>query len=381
MKKGWRRSIFASMGAVLACLLGVVTAGSQTPPAQNPQASPQMVEEVFKNVALLRGIPVDTFFETMGMFASSMGDDCTFCHAKEAAFKKELFAQPTPLIMRARQMIAMVNGLNKTYFAGQPRVSCYTCHRGSSAPVVSPNLAIQYGAPIDDPNVMDFPPDTRMSADQVFDRYIAALGGAESVAKLSSFVAKGTYAGFDTATAEVPAEIFASAPNRRTMIVHMFNGDSFRVFDGSNGWLAGPDSPTPLLTLSAGNLERARTEAILAFPAGIKQAFSQWRVGRTSIEDQDVQVLQGTSAGQLPANLYFDKAGLLVRLVRWTATPLGPVPTQIDYSDYRPVAGVRMPFHWTVSQTYMQMTVQLSEVQPNAPIDASRFVRPAPARR
>jgi hypothetical protein len=57
------------------------------------------------------------------------------------------------------------------------------------------------------------------------------------------------------------------------------------------------------------------------------------------------------------------------------------VPTQIDYSDYRPVAGVQMPFHWTVSQTYMQMTVQLSEVQPNVPIDAAKFATPAPARR
>jgi hypothetical protein len=37
-----------------------------------------------------------------------------------------------------------------------------------------------------------------------------------------------------------------------------------------------------------------------------------------------------------------------------------------------------MPFHWTVSQTYMQMTVQLSEVQPNVPIDAAKFGRPAP---
>jgi hypothetical protein len=379
MKFEWRR-LFASMGAALACLIAVVSARGQTPP-QSSQAGPQMAEEVFKGVALLKGIPVDTFFETMGMFASSMGDDCTFCHAKEAAFRRELFAEPTPLIMRARQMIAMVNALNKTYFGGQPRVSCYTCHRGSSAPVVAPNLAIQYGSPIDDPNVMDFPPDTRVSVDQIFDRYLAAVGGTDRLAKLSSFVAKGTYAGFDTATSEVPAEIFASAPNRRTMIVHMFNGDSFRVYDGLNGWLAGPDTPTPLVTLSAGNLDRARTEAILAFPSGIKQAFGQWRVGRTSIDDQDVQIAQGTNSGQLPVNLYFDKGGLLVRMVRWTATPLGPVPTQIDYSDYREVAGVRMPFHWTVSQTYMQMTVQLSEVQPNVAIDAARFARPVPARR
>ena len=37
-----------------------------------------------------------------------------------------------------------------------------------------------------------------------------------------------------------------------------------------------------------------------------------------------------------------------------------------------------MPFEWTVSQTYMQMTIKLKELQPNVPIDAARFSRPAP---
>jgi hypothetical protein len=82
----------------------------------------------------------------------------------------------------------------------------------------------------------------------------------------------------------------------------------------------------------------------------------------------------------LPVNLYFDnKTGLLVRWVRWNETPVGPVPTQIDYDDYREVAGVKMPFTWTVSQTYMQMTITLDALQPNVPIDAARFARPAPA--
>jgi hypothetical protein len=58
----------------------------------------------------------------------------------------------------------------------------------------------------------------------------------------------------------------------------------------------------------------------------------------------------------LPVNFYFDEeSGLLVRWVRWNQTPLAPVPTAADYDDYRDVAGVKMPFKWTVSQTYMQM--------------------------
>ena len=59
-----------------------------------------------------------------------------------------------------------------------------------------------------------------------------------------------------------------------------------------------------------------------------------------------------------------------------TQTPVGFVPTQIDYSDYREVAGVQIPFRKVVSQTYMQMTIELTDVQPNVAIDAARFAQP-----
>ena len=50
------------------------------------------------------------------------------------------------------------------------------------------------------------------------------------------------------------------------------------------------------------------------------------------------------------ATLCFDaETGLLVRLVRFSNSPVGRVVTRIDYSDYREVAGVKMPFKWTVS--------------------------------
>jgi hypothetical protein len=375
MTFAWRRPIFWATGAAMVCLLGVVSVRAQA----GPQTGPLVTENLFRNIQVLKGIPIDTFFDAMGMFAASMGDDCTYCHSKDAVLRHEAFGDPTPRIQRARQMIVMMNTINKTYFGGAPRVTCFTCHRGSYTPVNAPSIALQYGPPDDDPNVMNFPPDPRMSADQIFDRYIAALGGAGQLAKVSSFVARGTYEGFDTPS-EVPVEIFARAPNQRTWIVHMFDGDSYRVYDGRNGWFAGPDSPAPLVTLASGNLDRARLEAILAFPGGIRQAYTEWRVGRTAIDDRAVQIVQGTSAGLLPVNLYFDnRSGLLVRMVRWNETPVGPVPTQIDYDDYRDVAGIKMPFTWTASQTYMQMTVKLTDVQANAAVEAARFARPATA--
>jgi len=337
-----------------------------------------MSEEVFKNITMLKGIPVDNFFEAMGMFASAMGNDCTFCHAKAAYFDRAKFAEVTPKMIRARGMIAMMNTINKGYFGGETRVTCFTCHGGSDRPRTEPDLAVQYAEPVFDPNAREMVADPRVTANQVFDKYIQVLGGADRLAKLTSYVAKGSYAGFDTDFDKIPVEIYAAAPNQMTMVTHLATGINTRAYNGRNGWVAGPDTPLPLVTLTAGNLDRARLEAIVAFPAAIRQAFSEWRVGVALIGDQGLQVVQGLQGGQPAVNLYFDDSGLLMRMVTWTQTPVGFVPTQIDYADYRDVAGVKVPFRRTVSQTYMRMSIELTDVQPNVAIDRSKFERPAP---
>jgi hypothetical protein len=93
-----------------------------------------------------------------------------------------------------------------------------------------------------------------------------------------------------------------------------------------------------------------------------------------------VQIVQGTGAGGTRVKLFFDvESGLLVRTLRYTNTAVGLVPTQIDYSDYREVSRVRMPFHWVITWTDGQSTINLSDVQANVPIDPARFAQPAPA--
>ena len=103
-------------------------------------------------------------------------------------------------------------------------------------------------------------------------------------------------------------------------------------------------------------------------PGGIKQALTKWRVGfPATINDRDVQVVQGTSTGGALATLYFDaESGLLVRQVRYADSPVGRIPTLVDYADYREVAGVKMPYRWTVSWLDGRDNFELSEVQPNA---------------
>jgi len=363
---------------VFGFLFAAVTISGQAPPATSE--APQMSELVFKNVALLRGIPVDTFFDAMGMFANAMGNDCTYCHAPTAPLDRAQFATPTARINKAREMIVVVNAINKAYFKGQSRVTCFTCHAGNQSPRSDPNLALQYSTPVEDPNVRDFPTDTTIKPDQVFDRYLQALGGEQRLSTITSLVGSGTYSGFDTAFDAVPVQFFAKAPNQMAVVAQLTRGSSVRAFDGRNGWVSGPDSPVPVMTLTAGNLDRTRLEALASFPTGMRQAFSQWRAGRAVIGDAEVTVLQASEADQPVVNLYFDESGLLVRLVRWTSTPVGFVPTQVEYSDYRDVSGVRIPFLRKVSQTYMQTTIELRELRANVPIDSARFAKPTPGR-
>jgi photosynthetic reaction center cytochrome c subunit len=377
MKLGSRRTtILRVLGTTVLCLLGGLLAKGQA----RPEPPPRMAEQVFKNIQVLKGIPVNQFMATMGFFSASVGMNCTDCHGLESAGNWEKYADDTPVKRTARAMIGMMNAINKSYFGGRRVVTCYSCHRGGERPDVTPSIADLYGPPPPkEPDQMVGGPAKGPSADQILDKYIQALGGAQRLASLASFAAKGTYQGY--ADEKHALEIFAKAPGQLTTIVHTPGGDTTTTYDGRAAWIAAPpaDKPVPMLDLTGGDLDSARLDAALAFPTRIKQALTQWRAGYPAvIDDRAVQLVQGTSDGRYPVNLYFDsQSGLLVRQVRYSESPVGLSPTQIDYADYREVSGVKMPFKWTVSWLDGRSTIELSEVQPNASIDAAKFARPA----
>jgi hypothetical protein len=320
---------------------------------------------------------------TMGFFSASLGLNCTDCHVEESGGDWARYADNTALKQTARRMMLMVNGINQTNFGGRQVVTCDTCHRGTNRPNVMPSLTSLYGSPPPaEPGEPFRQAAGQPSADQVLDKYLQALGGPEHLAALTSFVAKGAVMGYGDPE-QRPVEIFANAQGQRTTIVHGGLGDTITTLDGRSSWIAGPSSerPVPLLALTGQELDGVKLEAALFFPARIKQALTGWRVGfPTTIDDRDVKVVQGTTAGGGTATLCFDdKTGLLVRLVRFAESPVGRIVTQVDFSDYREVSGVKMPFQWTVTWLDGRSQYELSAVQPNVPIDAARFATPGPS--
>jgi hypothetical protein len=96
-----------------------------------------------------------------------------------------------------------------------------------------------------------------------------------------------------------------------------------------------------------------------------------------TIDGKDCDIVQGDSQRRTFATLFFQKStGLLVRTMRFGPSPIGRIPTQIDYSDYRDVNGIKMPFHFTFSWLDGRDEFQLNQIHVNVPIDAARFGRP-----
>ncbi len=348
-----------------------------------PVAHGQMAEEVFKNVQVLKGIPADQFMGTMGVFSAALGMSCEDCHAANDSKWENYALDNSPRKQTARRMVTMMSAINKNYFNGRQMVTCYSCHRGSDRPKVTTSLAAVYGgSPEDDEEDVIRQAPGAPPADQLLDKYVQALGGAARIAGLTSFVATGTSSGYGPESQKRPVEIFAQAPNRRTFIIHTDNGDSTTTFDGRSAWIAAPLRPIPVLPLTGGELFGARLDAELAFPAHIRQAFSQWRVGRPAmIDGRKVEVVQGTTSdGAAMATFHFDAgSGLLVRLIRYASSPVGRLTTQVDYSDYRDVDGVKMPFKWTTTWLDGRENVELSEIRPNVTINPARFNKPSPS--
>lgn len=351
--------------------------------AQTQAERAPMAEDVFKNIQVLKGIPVDQFMGTMGFFSSSLGLNCTDCHGEESGGDWAKYADETPLKRRARQMIGMMRQINDANFGGRQLVTCNTCHRGVSNPNVMPSIDLLYGEPLPpeagDPiaHAPGQPP-----AETIIDRYMVAVGGAQRAAAFTSFTATGRYRGYDDSD-DAPLEIAANSNGQFFSAARPASGPHVTTFDGRAGWYAAPltDRPLPLIALTGQELDGIRLQAQLFFAAQMKGALRNWRTGfGTDIGERRVNVVQGDMATPgAVATLCFDaESGLLVRLLRYGPSPVGRIVTRVDYEDYRevPDTGVKIPYKWTVSWLDGRNVFTLSTVQPNVSIPPTKFAKP-----
>ena len=66
--------------------------------------------------------------KSMKKISAALGVECDFCHDTDD------FAKDGEHKEAARAMMKMTMELNKTYFKGEMRVGCVTCHNGAKEP-------------------------------------------------------------------------------------------------------------------------------------------------------------------------------------------------------------------------------------------------------
>lgn len=362
-------------------------------PAQTPAPATALqektTEQVQKNIKVLKGLPQFQLIPVMNFFSASLGVRCNFCHVNNNGVWA-YDADEKPEKDRAREMIAMVLNVNKTTFKGGTEVSCYTCHRGTRNPVGQPPLPLPLpsprpsaGGPGAAPGAQASPtPGPAMpSADEIINKYVAAIGGQGAIDKLKTRVMKGNINTSSGLT--LTYEIDQSAPDRAYEIFVSQRGTMERAVNGRLGW---EKNPQGLHDITGQQFADLKMSLQLFRNLKLKEQYTSFRVGgrKEKIGEREVYVITGTTPDKKRERLFFDaETGLLLRRISYTETMIGIIPEQTDFEDYREVEGVKLPFTVRLSAVDAGNPVStrtFTEIRLNVPVDDSKFNKPAAAK-
>ena len=369
------------MRRTLVLVLAVGILSIQPAAAQGPNA-----EQVYKNIQVFRGVSADLMGRTMQFMEASLGVHCAYCHGD--ANWPDNPSVNTERKDYARKKIQMIRDMNRTMFEGREVVTCYSCHRGHLNPVVM----LPFGGlePPLAPAGRVTPPAPIAGAptvDQIFEKYTAAMGGANAIRMATNRIDKGFVTNFghvDEMHATRPA------PNRNAVEIytkgdkHMVvnkgrNADNVSVYDGMIAWTTSNDgSALRQLRVNEQSAEVIGRAALN--PIRLKQVVNGMRVwGSEKIGDREVWVVAGNMQLLPDVKLYFDKeTGLLARMFYGQQSSYCCHVIQADYDDYHTVSGVTLPYRITELGIRDSRTVlQLSDVTLDATIEDSRYARPA----
>jgi len=218
-------------------------------------------------------------------------------------------------------------------------------------------------------------PQAMPSANEILDRYLQATGGRDAWKNLMSRISKGTI--------EVPGmnapgtvEIREKAPDRM-LAVFVIGETHFREgFNSKGGW---SDDPVNGLRAQVGDeLADLRRGNDFSPPADMRDLYKTFAVaGTAKVADREAYVLNATTENYDPDKLYFDtQTGLLIRQISQDSTPDDVMTIQRDYSDYREVDGVKLPFVIQQTNGQSQFTIKLAEIHHNLAFDDATFATP-----
>jgi hypothetical protein len=214
-----------------------------------------------------------------------------------------------------------------------------------------------------------------LTADQILENYIKAIGGREAWKKLTTRISTGTI--------DVPAMnlsglvmVKEKAPNRSVFTVN-FNGAVFQQgFDGATGWSSDPQNG--LREQTGDELAETKRDSDFYHPLDLKQVYSKITVtGTDKIDDRDAYVVEASSGELGTDRIYFDaQNGLVLRIVGQHHTLEGPATFTEDFRDFREVDGIRLPYTVHQESPSSTFTIKFTEIRHNEAIDDAIFSKP-----
>lgn len=360
--------VFYSRDLARGIWLESVESAPQNPPAE------KTVEQVFKNIQVLKGMPASQIYATMNFMKSSLDVDCQHCHVRNAQ-SWDFASDAKPTKAAARRMISMVMEVNKANFGGETAVTCYTCHHGQSKPEKIPVVLLSKAeresktGPVSDKAPLP-------EADQILNKYVEALGGKAAIEKARTRIIKGTIVGHLLPSS--PIEISQQAPDKLQLVITTPKATITQGYNGAEGWVSDPRGVRPL---DGTALAMMKQEADFYRELHFPERYTRMRVtGREKVRDRDAFVVVGTTPDHKTERLYFDvETGLLLRSVTYIQTMIGSIPETTDYDDYRVVDGVKIAFkrHREQLQGFEEQTRTFAEIKSNVEIDPAKFAKPA----
>ena len=334
------------------------------------------VEQVRKNIQVLKGLPDSQLFPVMNAVGDALGVKCDYCHVKrgEKYYNGDWVyaSDEKPQKLRGREMMKMVLEINKTNFGGNQKVTCYTCHRGgqSVARIVPlpPLDLVALGNTEAKPALP--------TAEQILNKYVAAVGQPAALAKLKTTVLKGKI----ERSAGRPSdsvEITLKGADKYLVKLTTPQGVRTQVINGTTGWVKINDDAKELPPTAVAEAKRS---LILYAAVKVAEQPAQMTVlGMENVGDRETYVLTLTVDAKTTKKFFFDaRSGLLLRELTITETILSPLQEQTDFEDYRDVDGVKLPFTIRTSElaAFATATRKFSEIRHNAAVDDALFQFP-----
>ncbi|HVQ39589.1 MAG TPA: c-type cytochrome [Pyrinomonadaceae bacterium] len=371
--------IFCTCLLSVACAGVIVSAENQTSTLPQTPAPEKTVEQVQKNIQILKGLPQSQLVPVMNFVSVSLGVKCNFCHVEKDG-TWDFASDEKEHKVTAREMIKMLLNINKTTFKGATEVTCNTCHRGRSHPASGVPFPLPPpAAPAAPTSAEARPKETPPTAEQVLDKYVEVLGGKAAIDKLQTRVMKGSWLAANGMT--LGYEVYQSGPDKVYTVVSIpQQGVLEKGFDGAIGW---EKSSAGIRTLEDPELFYLKRYPDIFKDLKLKEQYTRLSfAGKDKIDEKEVYVLRGTTPDNKRERLYFDvQTGFLLRRSVNVTTMIGVIPEQVDFDDYRDVGGMKLPFTIRVSSidSFFNSTRKFTEIKLNVPVDATKFTKPAGA--